>query len=66
MAEANGTGDWPYSVSQQDMGALTLRLAMARKLNDAIRAREEASAESVRLYDNVECRNTCCPSIDAD
>ncbi|KAF8418230.1 hypothetical protein EV426DRAFT_345290 [Tirmania nivea] len=54
MAEVNGTGDWPYSVSQQDLGALTLRLSMARKLNEAIRAREEASAESVRLYDNVD------------
>lgn len=54
LAEPNGTADWPYSVNQQDMGSLTLRLNMARKLNDAIRAREEASAESVRLYDNVD------------
>jgi len=66
VTEANGTENWPYSVSQQDMGSLKLRLSMARRLNEAIRAREEASAESVRLYDNVACRNTCCLSIDAD
>ncbi|KAF8472039.1 hypothetical protein BDZ91DRAFT_717072 [Kalaharituber pfeilii] len=52
--ENGNVGTPQYSVSEQDLGPLKLRLSIARKLNEAIRAREETSAEAVRLYDNVD------------
>ena len=42
-----------YSVSEQDLGPLRLRLEVSRKLNAALSARREATAEAVRLYENV-------------